>query len=213
MTTSSNNPHRTGSRMTDTRGVTLAEVMVTAFIGAFILTAILTSFLFIGKSGANLYNYTGMEEEARKGLEKFGEDTRMASGIVTTTATWPYQVTLYIPDTTTNSAMTANKSQVKYYWDNTASSSTYHCFLRQDSSGTTTLIHNVNTFTFQRYQQGSSLPPATAANDSQTNQLQIQMVLQIQAGTAYATNASNLVVSARFILRNKPQLGNYLTPP
>ena len=62
-------------------GFTLPEMMIGATIGSFVLLGILSSFLFLGRTGANAYNYVGMEQEARRGLERFSEDVRMASGI------------------------------------------------------------------------------------------------------------------------------------
>jgi Tfp pilus assembly protein PilW len=211
MTTTSTNTSFSRAGRDASAGFTLAEVLISAGIAGFILTAVLTSFLMIGRSGANMANYVGMEEEARRGLEKFGEDTRMSSGIITDT-TWPNKVTLYIPDTSTSSAQTSPKTAVQYYWDTRTGSATYHCFIRQDSTTTQTLIHNVNTFAFDRYVQGGTIPATTALSDLTTSQLQIHMVLKISAGTANATNASNLVVSARYILRNKPVSANYTTP-
>ena len=84
MTTSLNN-RATRSIRRPRAGFTLVEVMISAGLAGAVLVAVLTSFLMIGRSGAVLYNYIGMEEEARRGLEKFGQDTRMASGLTWTT--------------------------------------------------------------------------------------------------------------------------------
>ncbi|MEI6464394.1 MAG: hypothetical protein WCQ89_06695, partial [Verrucomicrobiota bacterium] len=55
--------------------------MISATLGSFVLLAVLTTFLFLGRSGANLMNYSDMETQARKALELFAEDTRQASDV------------------------------------------------------------------------------------------------------------------------------------
>lgn len=177
-------------------GFTLSEVMIGATLGSFVLLAILSSFLFMGRTGANAYNYVGMEQEARRGLERFSEDVRMASGITWTSNT---RVTLTIPHVSDSGT-----DSVVYYYDTTASNSTYHCFLRQGPdpvtavSATTTLIHNVQTFEFDRWMLGST---GQATNDLGTKQLQIRLTVSKTSQTVVA--ATNLVISARYILRNK----------
>jgi hypothetical protein len=158
--------------------------------------AILTTFLFMGRSGANASNYITMEQEARRGLERFSEDVRMASGIVWTNNTL---VTLTIPH-----AADSGTDSVVYYYDTTTGSSTYHCFLRRGPDPTTgisttaTLIRNVQSFEFARWMIGST---GQALNDFGTKQLQIRLTIRTQSQTVVA--ATNLVISARYILRNK----------
>lgn len=185
-------------------GFTLVEVMVAAAIASFVLAGILSSFLFLGRSGANLANYATMEQEARKGLDRFSQDVRMASGITWTSSS---SITLTVPHTSGGVSDTVN-----YYWDTTTTSPTYHCFIRNGpdpvtapitgstvgASSNTILIHNVQSFEFDRWMIGST---GQATNDVATKQLQIRLTVTKTATTAVA--ASNLVVSARFILRNK----------
>lgn len=209
VTTSSNNPFRS-RRGSATRAFTLVEVLIAATLGGILLTGVITSFLMMGRSGAVLYNYVGMEEQARRGLEKFGEDTRMASAVNWTDNT---RVALTIPHV----ASDAYSNTVTYWWDTTAGSPTYHCFMRleanTDSTGhalpttTTTLIQNVYTFQFDRWTAGGT-SNVQATGSANTDQLQIHLTLRVQ-GNQYGTTSSavaaatNLVVSARYILRNK----------
>lgn len=190
-------------------GFTLVEVLIGATLGAFILAGVLSAFLMIGRSGALLYNYVALEQEARRGLEKFSEDARMASAVAWTSSS---KVTLTVPHVTDSYANT-----IVYWWDNTSGSSTYHYFLRKesdtDSSGTatttttSTLIENVLTFQFDRWTAGGTTG-TQASGDSTTDQLQIHLTLSTQANqygttTGAVAAATNLVVSARYILRNK----------
>jgi Tfp pilus assembly protein PilW len=191
-------------------GFTLVEVMVSAGLGAFLLLALLTTFTMIGRSGTTLFNYVGMEDAARKGLEKFGEDVRMASNCAWTSST---QVTLTVPHV----ASDTYANTIVYLWDTTSGSSTYHCFLRTETDTnssnvpqtpvTTPLIQNVSNFQFNRWTAGGATG-VQAAGDPSTDQLQIHLTISVQeniygkSSTAVA-NATNLVVSARYILRNK----------
>lgn len=198
-----------GPRRESEFGFTLVEVMISAALGAVILAAVLSSFIAITRNSTLLYNYTGMEEEARRGLETFAEDVRMASGITWTSTT---DVSVTVPHSTDSYTNT-----IRYWWDNTSGSSTYHCFKRtkttRNSSGTVTstttltIIRNVQSFQFNRWESGANSGIA-AHGDSDTDQLQIHMTLSVQANqfgkvSTAVVAATNLVVSARYILRNK----------
>jgi Tfp pilus assembly protein PilW len=191
-------------------GFTLVEVMISASIGAFLLLALLTTFNMISRSGTTLFNYVSMEDSARKGLEKFSEDVRMASAITWTSTT---KVTLTVP----HAAADGFSNTIDYWWDTNSANSTYHYFLRKEtdtnSTGvaqaavTTTLVKNVSSFQFDRWTAGGATGVQATA-DSNTDQLQIHLTISVQANvygkasTAIAS-ATNLVVSARYILRNK----------
>ena len=68
--------------MAHQRGFTLVEVMVAAGLSGFILTAILGAFVMIGRSGYNAASYSVMEAEARRALETFSQEARLAKNIV-----------------------------------------------------------------------------------------------------------------------------------
>jgi len=193
-------------------GFTLVEVMICAGIGSFVMLGLLSCFGMIARSGTALYNYVDMEDEARRGLERFSEDSRMASGITWTNNT---SVALTIPHV--GSDLFTNT--VTYWWDPTTdiTSPNYQCFFRRevatDSAGatttttTTTLIKHVQTFQFDRWQAGGATG-VHATTNANTDQLQIHLTLRKQ-GSERGSNstaivaATNLVVSARYILRNK----------
>jgi hypothetical protein len=189
-------PDRRPLRLGRRAGFTLAEVLIAASVGSFVMAGLLSSFLMMGRSGANAYAYVGMETDARKGLERFGEDVRMASNITWTSSSDVTLAVMHLNDTGTDA--------VRYYWDTGASNATYHCLLRTGPdpvtgiSGTQILARNVQTFEFDRWMLGTS---GAATNDVGTKQLQIRLTLRQQAVTAVA--ATDLVVSARFVLRNK----------
>ena len=111
-------------------GFTLVEVLIGSTLGSFILLGVLSTFLFLGRSGANLRNYSDMESQARKALEMFAEDTRQASAVTWNSAT---SVTLIV-----------NSANVTYAF---ASGS----FTRTANSTTTTLLTGITTFSFLAY--------------------------------------------------------------
>jgi type II secretory pathway pseudopilin PulG len=86
----------TRTERSSARAFTLVEVMVAAGIGSFILTGVVSTFLMIGRTGANTANYFDLESNARQGLEAFGREVRNASNVTAFTGT---SVTLTIPKT------------------------------------------------------------------------------------------------------------------
>jgi prepilin-type N-terminal cleavage/methylation domain-containing protein len=170
-------------------GFSLVEVMVSTVLAGIVLAGILTVFLFLGRSGANIRNYSDMESQARKGLELFAEDVRQASAIVWTSNT---HVTL-----------TVNSASVAYVYSSGA-----RTFSRVDAGSNRVLVSGITpgTFTFRSFNVvGAELPLVTAADltaaGSSTKQLQISLEASRTNQTVVA--ATNTVLSARFILRNK----------
>jgi prepilin-type N-terminal cleavage/methylation domain-containing protein len=167
------------------RGFTLVEVMIGASLSSFILAGVLSTFLFLGRSGANLQSYSDMESEARRGLELFAQDTRQASAITWNSAT---SVTLVV-----------NAASITYSFD-----SGQRIFYRN----TFPLIKGVTagTFSFRAFDVAgnemfvTTVAERTAASSS-TKQLQISLEASRSNTTVVA--ATNTVLSARFILRNK----------
>ncbi|MBI2497614.1 MAG: prepilin-type N-terminal cleavage/methylation domain-containing protein [Opitutae bacterium] len=183
-------PSRPGARLRrNVRGFTLVEMMIGAALSSFILAGVLSTFLFIGRSGVNVQNYSDMESQARKALETFAEDVRQASAI-----TWNSDVSV---------TLVVNSANVVYQYDSTAAT-----FSRLVSGQTRTLISGITagTFTFKAYNvAGTELLVDTAANrtaaNSSTKQLQISLECSRSNTTVVAV--TNTVLSARFILRNK----------
>jgi hypothetical protein len=167
----------------------MVELMVAAALSAFVLTGVMSAFLFMGRSGANLRNYSDMESQSRKALEQFAEDVRQASAISWTT-------NVYV-------TLTVNSAGVAYYYDSSTGT-----FYRRTATNTTALITGITngTFVYKPYNvAGTLLPLVTAANltaaGSSTKQLQIS--LEASRTSQTVASATNLVLSARYILRNK----------
>lgn len=179
------------------RGFTLVEVMVSAVLASFILLGILQTFLMIGRSGYNAGNYCIMEAESRRAMETFSEEVRMARNITWNSAT---SITLSIP------TATSATYSVTYAYDSSTTGATAQCFYRVLGGTSSTaprriLVRNVTSFAFQRYKLVTGSTSNIAANDLETKQIQLTLQTTMQGVTTAA--ATNAVLSARYILRNK----------
>ncbi len=177
------------------RGFTLVEVMAASGLSSVVLMGVLSSFVLLGQNSYNAANYSMMEAESRRALELFTQEARMADNI-----TWNnnYSVTLSVVDV-------AGSSLVTYAYDDNTTGATARCFYRKTGAATSTstplvLVRNVSDFAFRRYKivNGSDY---TATNDLETKQLQIAL-RTVRTG-ATTVNATNAVLSARVVLRNK----------
>jgi hypothetical protein len=145
-----------------------------------------------------------METQSRRALEEFGQDVRMASD-----ATWnsSTSVTLEVPDnyTSTSNLVTYAYQVVggvgQFYRMPGAASAT---------NAKTVLIRNVaNDLAFSRFDRvGNSITSSVPGNASvalqyniQTKRIQLYMTVRSTSRTVVA--ATNTILSASFILRNK----------
>ncbi|MEY4489881.1 MAG: hypothetical protein RIQ79_2389 [Verrucomicrobiota bacterium] len=200
-------------------GFSLVEVIIATTLSAIVMTAVLSAFLFIGRSTINLRNYADMETESRSAIETFAQDTRMASAI-----NWVSANSLIIT-TKLNGAVVA----YTYTYTPTVkigSKTTVGTLTRQQTSPSTgiadVLMNNVKVLTFTAYnintfqiylngEDGSALPTSgsTDSVDNATKQIQLSVETERTTSTdSSSTNKSlgistNKVMSARFILRNK----------
>ena len=173
-------------------GFTLAEVMVASALSVALLTAVLSSVIFMTKSGYQTVSYTDIEAQTRKGLELFARDVRMASDII-----WNSQseIVLTIP-------MQAGNETVRYSYNDATK-----VFTRQrltPAAGTPELLFSgIETLTLSGFKiTGAPVnfdDLAVAANE--TKQIQLT-VTSARTRTTLAAVHGN-VLSARFILRNK----------
>lgn len=172
------------------RGMSLVEVMIGATLASFVLAGVVSTFLFLGRSGANISNYSEMESEARTGLEYFAQDTRQASDL-----TW---------NSATSITLRVNGTNITYSY-----SSANETFSRTIGSSTTELVEGVSEFTFSGYMiTGASVDLSdlsTAAKRDAASDVtkQLQVYLKASRSSVTVTTATNTVLSARYILRNK----------
>jgi Tfp pilus assembly protein PilW len=169
--------------------------MMSTSLASMVMTGVLSSFVLMGKNSYNAANYSVMEAESRRALEVFAQEARMADNI-----TWisPNSVTLSIISGTGSYLVT-------YAYDSTTGGGTAQTFYRQlgaagSGAPAQILVRGVSDLAFRRYKvvNGSDF---TAANDLETKQLQITL-RTVRTG-ATTVNATNAVLSARAVLRNK----------
>lgn len=183
------------SRRFAARGFTLVEVMIGSTISVVVLAGVLTAFLMMGRSGYNAANYSVMEAEARRALETFSSDARMANNI-----NWNSVNSITLRVVTGGSPQS-----ITYAYDTSTTGDTAQCFYRVVGTASSTatrlvLVRNVSDFAFRRYKVINGVD-YTANNDLETKQIQITLrSVRTGATTVAATNA---VLSARVVLRNK----------
>lgn len=181
-------------------GFTLTEVIVASSISALLLVGVLSSVLMVGRSGFLLNNYVEMEQEARTALETFALDARVAQRIAwhrADTGATLVGVTLTAPD----------NAVVRYDYQSATGR-----LVRTDSAGTRrTLISGIRSLTFTAYQYADGpgiqlIDPATQTTDALNGLTKmVQISLSSRRTRATLADATNNVVSARYVLRNKKQ--------
>jgi prepilin-type N-terminal cleavage/methylation domain-containing protein len=184
---------RTSRRLA--RGFTLVELMVSTGVSSIIMTGVLSSFVLMGQNSYTAANYSMMEAESRRALQLFTQESRMANAI-----TWTSDgcITLVVGSASGNYTVT-------YRYDSATTGTTAQSFYRRlgDTTSTATpqiLVRNVSDFAFRRYKVVNGADYA-ATNDLETKQIQITLrTVRTGMTTVKATNA---VLSARVVLRNK----------
>lgn len=151
-------------------------------LAGFIMTGIMTTFLFLGRSGANVQNYSDMEAQARRALELFAQDVRQAQSIA-----W---------SSTEAVTLTVDSVPVVYTYSSGA-------FYRRTATSTTKLVTGITLFEFRAYNINGALLPLTDLTAASRSTKQLQISLEAERSSRTAATATNLVLSARYILRNK----------
>ena len=167
------------------RGFTLVEIMVVVVVSSLVMGGIMSTYIAVLKGSMRLWSYEKMEREANRGLEIFARDARMAKAITWNSSS---SITLTVPRPSGGADRT-----VVYSW-----SSDSKKFRQIENGVTTTLVNDVQSFAFNRY----NLAQAAASNDYETNQIQVTMTASPPTNGLYA-NSTKRVLSARYVLRNR----------
>lgn len=188
-------PGSTVPRRRRARGFTLVEIMAATSLSSIVLSGVLSSFVLLGQNSYNAANYSVMESESRRALERFTEEARMADNITWNSGS---SVTLSVTGASGSYVVT-------YAYNSATSGATAQSFYRQmgtPGSGNPplVLVRKVSEFAFRRYKviNGADF---TASNDLETKQLQITL-RTVRTGVT-TVSATNSVLSARVVLRNK----------
>ncbi len=180
------------------RAFTLVEMLVSTALSAVILIGILSSVLFIAKGGFLLNNYIEMESEARAALETFAVDARMTEDV-----TWSRDSVTSPLTVLTLVAVTGDS--VTYTYNSAAGTLSRAAGV----AAAQTMISGIQSFTFTAYRYDSedsvkAMEPATYTIASLNNETKmVQISLSAIRSQSNLSDATNNVVSARFVLRNK----------
>ena len=163
----------------------LVELLISLSLVMILTLALLTSYVFIARGDRSLQNYGDMNAQARKLLERLGEDLRAATDVTNFT---PSSLTLTVP---TNTTGTATQDVV---WDFNSVDGTV---TRQaGTAAAATLARDVQTFAFY-YANGNNVETTSLVEVKQV-QLSLRM-LRLVASTV----TSEYVISAQYTMRAK----------
>lgn len=185
--------------------------MIGSTLASFILAGVLSTFLFLGRSGANIQNYNDMESQARRALEQFAQDTRQASAIV-----WKAAGTATLTVDTKSATVSWNIGEaLEMIVDGNPVTYTYSAgrLLRTalvpatTSFATRTILSGITSFSFKAYTitgaEIAGIGTTTTLTSAGQTTKQLQISLQASRTSTTVSTATNTVLSARFILRNK----------
>lgn len=178
---------------------TLVEVMVSASLATLVLAGVMSAFLFIGRTGFNAGNYSEMEAQTRRALDRFATDARRATAVQWHSSR---QLTFTLPTGGTGT------TQVTYAYDPLSVGATARSFYRFAGDATSAapreiLVRGVDSdFAFQRFKlEQNGVTANAAANDLETKLIQVNLRPVRSGVTVVASSQSTL--SARYLLRNK----------
>jgi hypothetical protein len=187
-------------------------MLVTMLVLSLISGAVFSAFLFFNKSGISIGNYVDMDRQARKALEKFAVDARMAN-LDTDIALSDTEVTfINVPIDDSGSTYSVT---YKFISNSDPTVSLRRTFARKVltiDSDYVPLISNIveASSRFRYYSVGS--PTDADADDPEipeaqnaiaTKQINIDLVTERIDPSCIVARTSNVVLSARFVLRNK----------
>lgn len=183
------------------RGFTLVELLVGATLSAAVMAAVLSSYIYLGRSLNRLSNQQILETEARRTVDTFMQDVQRASGVDTTATLSASTVRLILPGTT------GATTTVTYTFTNdTGGNGT---LVRTPSGGTAqTLLRNIlNNGLAIRYYDASGYE-YTSYIDYLPGIKQLGLEFSTQNGVASNGTRTlvHRVVSSRVLLRNRDYL-------
>lgn len=170
--------------------------MIASGLGVVVLAAVLSAFLFLTRASISLTDYADMETQARETLEIFAQDVRMASSVTWNSVS---SVTLGVERSGVVTPVTY-VYQAGSSLDGAANGS----FSRAvGTASSDVLLTGIRTFQFSAYSITTGTVPLTDLGAAASVTKQIQIALETQRHRASLALATNKVISARFVLRNK----------
>ena len=179
-------------------GFTLVELLVSATLAAFAMTALLSAFVFLARNFTRMANLQALESQSRKALTYLQTDLALAETVKSGSTATASSVTLVLP-----------AGNVTYTYDGSTGR-----LRRQAAFGASPDLYlltapncRCTAFTFNYYTGAGGSPVDQVATSTNTpysiKQLQVSFILQTPTTESAATQMQYKAVSARHNLRNK----------
>jgi prepilin-type N-terminal cleavage/methylation domain-containing protein len=184
--------------LTSRQGFTITEVLIATSMGAILMAAVLSSFVFIGRNLARLASYQALEGEARKALAYLRQDLALAKAVKNGTSPSAATVTLVLP-----------AGEVTYTYDSGARQ-----LRRQATFGANTdftLLRNgsceCTSFAFGYFTTTDATPTDQVSGTSlvpySIKQIAVGFVVETPTTASIGTRTRFEAASARYFIRNR----------
>jgi Tfp pilus assembly protein PilW len=191
-------------------GFTLVELMIGASLSLIVMTAVLSSYLFLGRNLTRMANQQSVETEGRRLQAMFAQDTRAALGISNPTSS---SLTLNLP--VLSSTVTSRTVAYAYHASGTTlngvSVPAYSVTRTYDDASvspeTRVLLRDVVplSFAFKYFDESGYeyTDPTSAAYRQGLKQVAFSYVARTGSGVNGTLTPNYTAESPRFVLRNK----------
>lgn len=174
---------------------TLTELMMATAISGLVLASMVSTFFVFAVGSKSVGAYTMMSNDSRLVLEHFARDIRAAEDVTQADAS-----TLTVQTPTTSFY---NGTSVTYDYDEDTK---FLSRIEEDDSGTAisnkTLLQGVEQFTFSYFDPlGAKLSLNTASILLSVKSVQVDAEMERSVSR---TEATDYIISARFMMRNRP---------
>jgi prepilin-type N-terminal cleavage/methylation domain-containing protein len=173
----------TGKLESREAGFTLTEVLIALVISTMLMGAVMSSYIFMAKSCVSLNDYTELDMETREAIETFSREVRAASDISGFSSS--------------NMTLTVSGPGGDYTVNYTYVPGDQVFYRAYGTSDQKALLTGVESFSLKRF----NLLHNPAINDLETKQIQLDAKTVRSGGVKF--RATNNVLSARYIMRNK----------
>lgn len=189
---------KTSTKRASRAGFTLVELLIASSLAAVLMTAVMSTYVYVGRSLARLASYQALEAESRKALAYLTKDFAQAQGIKNGTSPTGTTLTLVLPS-----------GEVVYSYDSTAKSlrrqATFGAirdlsFFQNDTSQCPSLTFRY--FTTSDGAPTSQLSPTSNVPYS-IKQVQVGYIVESPNTWSTLTRTRYEASSARFLFRNR----------
>jgi len=176
-------------------------LIVAMTLSSIVMAGVLSTYLYIARTGYRTSDYTEMEAQSRRGLEVFARDVRSANSIVWNSNT---SITLTVPTSTADTVTYVyqlNPDAGTFTRAGAAGGAPAEILISGIEANSTGLRgYKLTTDPVTKYPYAVDMTNLTQASVD-TKQLQLTLHLSRVHPTVARTTSN--VISARFILRNK----------